>query len=45
MPIAEALSTGCSVVGYHGLGGKELFDIGSQYGCAHPVDYGDFYGF
>ena len=45
LPIAEALSAGCSLVGYHGLGGKELFDIAARYKCAYAVDYGDYYGF
>ena len=45
LPIAEALATGCSIVGYHGLGGKELFEIARQYGCGYSVEYGDFYGF
>ena len=45
LPIAEALSAGCSLVGYHGLGGKELFDIAARYKCAYAVDYGDYYGY
>ena len=45
LPIAEALSCACSIVGYDGLGGKELFNLASRFGCSKTVDYGDYFGF
>ena len=45
LPVAEALCCGCKVVGYSGLGGKELFRIGSLYSCAYDVDFLDFSSF
>ena len=45
LPIAEALSCGCSIVGYDGLGGKELFDLAYRFGCSKTVEYGDYFGF
>jgi Glycosyl transferases group 1 len=37
LPVAEALASGCPVVGFHGMGGRELF--GSEFAVA--VDDGD----
>lgn len=45
LPLAEALACGCSLIGYSGLGGRELFDIGSGHGVALEVPYGNWYGF
>ena len=45
LPLAEALASGCSLIGYSGLGGRELFDIGSKHGVAFEVSYGNWYGF
>ena len=45
LPIAEALSCGCAVVGYSGLGGRELMSLGSEHGVALEVAYGDWQGF
>lgn len=45
LPVAEALACGCAVIGYPGLGGKELFEIGLKYGVATKIDYGDWAGF
>lgn len=42
LPIAEALSCGCIVVGYSGVGGSELFDISYSYSCSYQVNYLDF---
>lgn len=36
LPAAEALATGCMVVGYNGKGGKEYFDR-----CCITIDYGN----
>lgn len=41
LPIAEALASGCKVIGYDGMGGRELFDQ-----CdADSVKYGDIEDF
>lgn len=45
LPVAEALASGCIVVGYHGLGGDELFKLASPFNAAFPVDYLDFVTF
>ena len=37
LPPAEAMSAGCVVVGYHGMGGREFFRPDFSY----PVDFGD----
>jgi Glycosyl transferases group 1 len=37
LPVAEALASGCPVVGFHGMGGRELF--GSEYAVA--IEGGD----
>ena len=45
LPIAEALASGCSVIGYDGLGGSELFEIGNKFGVAEKVEFADLTGF
>ena len=45
LPVAEALISGCSVVGFTGLGGRELFDIAAQYQMAWPIEFGDHSSF
>ena len=40
LPLAEALASGCLVVGYHGLGGR---DFAEPY--MHCVEFGDLMGF
>jgi len=46
LPVAEAFACGCAVIGYDGLGGRELFKYASQYpGLSFPVQYGDWYAF
>lgn len=45
LPLAEALSCGCALIGYSGLGGREIFDIGESYGVALEVSLGDWHGF
>jgi glycosyltransferase involved in cell wall biosynthesis len=37
LPVAEALASGCPVLGFHGMGGRELF--GSE--CAVAIEDGD----
>jgi hypothetical protein len=41
LPIAEAMAAGCWVIGYTGMGGRELF----RYGASDPVSFGDWSGF
>jgi glycosyltransferase involved in cell wall biosynthesis len=36
LPVAEALASGCPVVGFHGMGGRELF--GSEFAVAVEDD-------
>jgi hypothetical protein len=45
LPLAEALACGCALVGYSGLGGRELFALGGEHGVALEVGYGDWMGF
>jgi glycosyltransferase involved in cell wall biosynthesis len=44
LPVAEAMACGCAVVGYSGLGGRELFELGRQYGTAEEIAVGDWLG-
>ena len=41
LPPAEAMASGCVVIGYHGRGGREYFDPKFSY----PVEVGDVVGF
>ena len=45
LPVAEALACGCTVVGYSGIGGHELFQTGTKYACATEIPFGDFHKF
>ncbi|WP_254987813.1 glycosyltransferase [Cyanobium sp. ATX 6E8] len=45
LPLAEALACGCALVGYSGLGGRELLALGAEHGVALEVAYGDWFGF
>lgn len=45
LPMAEALCSGCMVVGYDGIGGRELFQIGNSCNVFNRIDYHDFYSF
>ncbi len=45
LPVAEAMACGCAVVGYSGLGGRELFDLADGYGLGVSVEPGDWLGF
>jgi glycosyltransferase involved in cell wall biosynthesis len=44
LPVAEAMACGCAVVGYSGLGGRELFQLGRPYGTVQEVAVGDWLG-
>ena len=46
LPVAEAMACGCAVIGYDGLGGRELFHQACQFnGISFPVEYRDWYAF
>ena len=45
LPVAEAMASRCAVVGYTGLGGRELFNRAELYKCAVAVEFGDWLGF
>ena len=45
LPVAEALACGCAVIGYSGLGGRELFNLPNHKHLTHHVEYGDWKGF
>ena len=45
LPVAEAMASCCAVVGYSGLGGRELFAIGNHHRTATEVSVGDWPGF
>ena len=45
LPIAEALACGCAVVGYSGLGGRELFNMAFDYDLSVSIEFGDWLGF
>ena len=39
------MACGCAVVGFSGLGGRELFRIGNKYHMTFSVEFGDWIGF
>ena len=45
LPLAEACACGCQIIGYSGIGGKEIFSLDSVNGNDYQVDYGDYAGF
>ena len=45
LPVAEAFACGCSVVGFSGLGGRELFYRSKFYNLCYEVEFGDWLGF
>ncbi|MCB4411511.1 glycosyltransferase [Synechococcus sp. MU1611] len=45
LPVAEAMASGCSVIGYSGLGGRELFKIGKAFGTTQEIAVGDYLQF
>ena len=42
LPVAEALCCGCSICGYTGLGGRELFKLAEHLKIGHSVEFGDW---
>lgn len=45
LPLAEALSSGCFVVGYDGIGGRELSHLGQLSNVFKRIEFRDFHGF
>ena len=46
LPVAEAMACGCAVIGYDGLGGRELFQFARQFpGLCFPIEYRDWHAF
>ena len=45
LPVAEALACGCAVIGYSGLGGRELFQLAKKFDVATEVPFGDWSAF
>ena len=45
LPLAEAAACGCALIGYSGLGGRELMAIARSQQVGWEVDYGDWQGF
>jgi len=45
LPLVEASSCGCHLIGHTGLGGTEVFDLAAENGTADVVRDGDWLGF
>ena len=45
LPVAEAMACGCSVIGYSGLGGRELYQLGQSHGTTQEIALGDYLEF
>lgn len=45
LPVAEALACGCYLIGYSGIGGRELFDLGLKHQTASEIQFGYWHGF
>ena len=43
MPLAEAIVSGCMVVGYDGIGGGEISDLCKPFDVFASVPFRDFY--
>ncbi len=42
LPLAEAAACGCYLIGYSGLGGREIFDLAVRNSSGEEVDYGNW---
>ena len=42
LPLAEAAACGCALIGYTGLGGREIFELGEPYNSVWIIEYGDW---
>lgn len=45
LPLAEAAACGCALIGYTGLGGREIFNLGKPYKTVWDFEYGDWQQF
>ena len=45
LPLAEAAACGCYLIGYSGLGGREIFKLCSDNHSGKEINYGDWFGF
>ena len=45
LPLAEAAACGCALIGYSGLGGRELFSSATKKKVGWQVEFGDWQGF
>ena len=45
LPLAEAAASGCALIGYSGLGGRELMAMARSQQVGWEVEYGDWQGF
>ena len=45
LPLAEAAACGCYVIGYSGLGGRELLQLAKENHAGCEIAYGDWFGF
>lgn len=45
LPLAEAAACGCALIGYSGLGGRELLALAKQQQVGWEVEFGDWQGF
>ena len=45
LPLAEAAACGCALIGYTGLGGREIFATAKELQVGWQVEFGDWQGF
>lgn len=45
LPLAEAAACGCALIGYSGLGGREIFALAKEQQVGWDVEFGDWQGF
>ena len=45
LPLAEAAACGCALIGYSGLGGREIFELARSQDIGWEVEFGDWQGF
>ncbi len=45
LPLAEAAACGCYLIGYSGIGGREVFEIALKNSTGYEVSFGDWKGF
>ena len=45
LPLAEAGACGCALIGYSGLGGREIIKLAKVHNVGCEVEYGDWQGF